>query len=55
MPQVDAELPKPAWFDAARFPKASLPVEPIQPLGNGQFEVAGELTIKGHPGRWSCR
>jgi polyisoprenoid-binding protein YceI len=48
VPQVDVELPKPAWFDAARFPKATFQSSHIRRIGNGQFEVAGTLALKGH-------
>nr|WP_238136778.1 YceI family protein [Variovorax sp. JS1663] len=48
VPQSDAELPKPPWFDTARFPKASFQSNAIKSLGGGRFEVAGRLTIKGH-------
>ena len=48
VPQVDVELPKPAWFDAARFPKATFRSSRIRRLGNGQFEVTGTLALKGH-------
>lgn len=47
VPQSDAELPKPEWFDAAKFPQASFKSSAIKGLGGGQFEVAGKLTIKG--------
>ena len=46
VPQVDAELPKPAWFDSLRFPTATFQSTRIRRLGNGQFEVTGMLTIK---------
>jgi polyisoprenoid-binding protein YceI len=48
IPQTDAELPKPAWFDTARFPKANFQSSAIKGLGGGRFEVAGKLTIKGN-------
>jgi polyisoprenoid-binding protein YceI len=48
VPQVDAELPKPTWFDAAHFPKATFQSSRIRRLGNGQFEVTGTLALKGH-------
>ncbi len=47
VPQSDAELPKPAWFDTYRFPQASFKSSAIRSLGGGQFEIAGRLTIKG--------
>jgi len=47
VPQTDAELAKPAWFDVARHQKASFQSSAIQAKGNGHFEVAGKLTLKG--------
>jgi len=47
LPQSDAELPKPAWFDTARFPKASFQSSAIKATGGGHFDIAGQLTIKG--------
>ncbi|XPG48593.1 YceI family protein [Variovorax sp. KK3] len=47
VPQSDAELPKPPWFDTARFPQASFQSNAIKSLGGGRFEVAGRLTLKG--------
>ena len=48
VPMSDAELPRAPWFDAARFPRASFEASGIRALGNGRFDVAGTLTIKGH-------
>jgi len=48
IPQSDAELPKPAWFDSAHFPKAEFRSSAIKALGGGRFEIAGRLTIKGN-------
>lgn len=48
VPQSDAELPKPAWFDSASFPKASFDSTTIKGLGYGRFEITGRLSIKGH-------
>jgi polyisoprenoid-binding protein YceI len=47
IPQSDAELPKPAWFDSQRFPQAEFQSNAIKALGGGRFEIAGRLTIKG--------
>ena len=47
MPQTDAELPKPDWFDALKFPQADFKSSSIKGLGGGRFEIAGKLTIKG--------
>lgn len=48
VPETDAELPKPNWFDSAKFPRATFRSSAIKGLGGGRFEVAGTLTIKGH-------
>ncbi len=45
--ESDAELPKPAWFNTARFPQATFQSSAVKALGPGKFEVAGKLTIKG--------
>lgn len=47
VPMSDAELPKAPWFDAAHFPQASFQSSAIKALGDGKFEMAGKLTIKG--------
>jgi len=44
---ADAELPKPPWFDAGRFPQARFESTTIKALGGGRFEVTGRLAIKG--------
>jgi len=46
--EVDSELPKATWFDVAKFPQATFKSSTIKALGGGQFQVAGQLTIKGH-------
>ena len=46
-PEADAELPKPVWFNVAKFPQASFTSSAIKALGGGKFEVAGKLVIKG--------
>jgi len=48
IPQTDAELPKPEWFNTPRFPQATFQSATIKGLGGGKFEVAGKLTIKGN-------
>lgn len=47
VPEADAELPTPTWFNAARFPQARFESTAIKALGGGRFEVAGKLAIKG--------
>jgi polyisoprenoid-binding protein YceI len=45
--EADAELPKPIWFDVAKFPQATFQSTSIKGMGNGKFNVSGKLTIKG--------
>ena len=45
--EVDAELPKPVWLNAAQFPRASFQSTGIKTTGPGKFEVTGKLSIKG--------
>ena len=45
--ETDAELPKPAWFNATKYPSASFESTAIKALGEGRYEVAGKLAIKG--------
>lgn len=45
--ELDMQLPKLPWFDAAKFPQASFQSSSIKPLGSGRFEVDGTLNIKG--------
>ena len=47
IPETDAELQKPEWFDTAKFPQASFQSSAIKPLGGGTYMVDGKLTIKG--------
>lgn len=47
IPEPDDELPKPAWFDVARFPQATFQSSAIKAVGEGRLEVAGTLRIKG--------
>lgn len=46
-PEVDFELPKPAWLGAAQHPQARFQSSAIKALGGGRFEVSGQLTLKG--------
>lgn len=48
VPETDAELPKPVWFNVAKFPQASFQSTAVKGLGGGKFEVAGKLNIKGN-------
>jgi polyisoprenoid-binding protein YceI len=45
--ETDAELPKPDWFNVAKFPKATFQSTAVKRLQGNQFEVAGKLSIKG--------
>ncbi len=45
--ETDAELLRPAWFDTARFARASFRSTGIKATGPGRYEVAGTLTVKG--------
>jgi polyisoprenoid-binding protein YceI len=46
-PESDAELPKAAWFNVAKFPQATFQSSSVQVLGAGKYQVTGKLTIKG--------
>ncbi len=48
VPETDAELPKPVWFNVPKFPQASFQSTAVKGLGGGKFEVAGKLSIKGN-------
>ncbi|MEO5658727.1 MAG: YceI family protein, partial [Polaromonas sp.] len=41
------ELKKPEWFNVAKFPNATFASTAIKGTGQGKFDVAGNLTIKG--------
>lgn len=44
--ELNKEVAKPAWFDSAKFPKATFQSTSVVPAG-GKLNVAGKLTIKG--------
>ena len=46
-PETDAEVPKPEWFNIAKFPNATFASTAIKAKGGGKFDVAGKLTVKG--------
>lgn len=48
VPESDAELPRPNWFNTAKFPQATFQSTAIKGLGGGKFEVTGKLAIKGN-------
>ena len=45
---TDAELPKPAWFGATKFPQATFQSTAIKAAGPNRFDVAGKLSVKGN-------
>ena len=47
-PESDAELPKAAWFNVAKFPQATFQSGSVKALGSGKYQVSGKLTIKGN-------
>jgi polyisoprenoid-binding protein YceI len=47
-PESDAELPKAAWFNVAKFPQANFQSSSVKALGSGKYQVSGKLTIKGN-------
>jgi polyisoprenoid-binding protein YceI len=46
-PEMNKEVAKKEWFNAAQFPKASFASSAIKPAGAGKLTVMGKLTIKG--------
>lgn len=46
-PETDAEVPKPEWLNASRFPQAKLEATSIKATGRGRYEVIGKLSLKG--------
>lgn len=47
VPEADAELPKPAWFNVAKFPQATFVASKVTRTGAGAYRADGKLTIKG--------
>ncbi|WP_426116609.1 YceI family protein [Massilia sp. PWRC2] len=45
--EMNKEVAKKEWFNAAQFPKASFISSSIKAAGTGKFNVTGKLTIKG--------
>ena len=43
----DAHLRSADFFDAERFPKITFQSRRVEPLGEGQYRVVGDLTIRG--------
>jgi polyisoprenoid-binding protein YceI len=46
-PDMNKEVAKKEWFNAAQFPKATFVSSAIKPTAPGKLSVAGKLTIKG--------
>lgn len=46
-PDLNREVAKKEWFNAAQFPKATFVSSSIKSAGAGKLTVAGKLTIKG--------
>ncbi len=46
--ESDAELPKAAWFNVAKFPQASFQSSGVKSLGGGKYQISGKLSIKGN-------
>lgn len=46
-PDMNKEVAKKEWFNAAQFPKATFVSSKITPAGPGKLTVSGKLTIKG--------
>jgi polyisoprenoid-binding protein YceI len=46
-PEMNKEVVKKEWFNAAQFPKASFVSSAIKAAGPGKLNVSGKLTIKG--------
>ena len=45
--ELDGEVPRRTWLDAAGFPQATFESTAIKATGPGRFDVAGKLGIKG--------
>jgi polyisoprenoid-binding protein YceI len=46
-PELNKEIAKPAWFDSAKFPKATFVSTAVKPAAPGKLGVTGKLSIKG--------
>ncbi|HXG56700.1 MAG TPA: YceI family protein [Vicinamibacterales bacterium] len=46
-PNRDKAVQGPEYFDAARFPEIHFSSQRVTPLGNGRFDVQGQMTIRG--------
>lgn len=46
LPELDAALRGPEFFDPRRWPQASFESDAVKALGDGRYEAAGRLTIR---------
>lgn len=46
-PEGDTEAKRPLWFNVEKFPRATFTSSTIKRTGEGRYEAAGELNIKG--------
>jgi polyisoprenoid-binding protein YceI len=44
----NGEVKRPAWFDAARYPKAMFVSKSIRKDGSGRYTLAGDMMVKNH-------
>ena len=47
VPETDAELPRPPWFNSLKFPTAEFRSSSIRANNGSNLEVAGKLSVKG--------
>ena len=45
--EADSALPTAPWFNVPKFPQATFTSSAFKALGGGQYELAGQLSIKG--------
>ena len=45
--EADQEVKSKGWFNAGAFPKATFTVQQIKPQGANQYDVIGQLNLKG--------
>lgn len=43
----DSEVQRPAWFDSARYPRATFVSKSVRKEASGSYTALGDLTIKG--------
>ncbi len=47
LPEADQTLASAEWFDVKQFPRATFRAQQAKRVGEGKFEYAGDLTVKG--------